>query len=97
MKLNVIVCNWIILTILSSSHADNKRNNNTNQQIYLHEEYYNVSKQFYIDNSWNEYLSEVYNEPSSSYSSSLKHCAQTLTNGISIHQYDNHQHRHDHH
>jgi hypothetical protein len=93
MKLNVIVCNWIAFTILSSSYADNERNNSyTNQQIYLHEEYYNVSKHFYIDNSWNEYLSEVYNEPSSSYSSSLKHCAQTL-----IHQYDNHHHHHHHH
>ena len=102
MKFHVIVYSWIVLTRLSSYYADNKIDNNINQQIYItHEEYYNVSKQFYIDNSWNEYLSEVYNEPlppSSSSSSSLKNTQTLSTPGIHIPSSSTgiHQHDHDH-
>jgi len=93
MNYNVIVYSWIVLISLSCYYADKKINNNLqNQQIYLHEEYYNISKQFYIDNSWNEYLSEVYNEPllsSLSLSSSLT-TSNNIPHKISIHDHDHH-------
>ena len=90
MNFNVIVYIWIVLISLSCYYADKKINNNLqNQQIYLHEEYYNISKQFYIDNSWNEYLSEVYNEPLSSslsLSSSLT-TVNSIPHKVSIHDH----------